>query len=155
MRFLEKYLFLLLSIIVASGCETSYTYRVSTPEGFAAYTREKKYYKAISADGVRIRVYTVLNDPPGDRKMWQGAIAHYLKGIGYHLKDQKEVRASDGLKGDYTEYLYRYNARNYIYSLTLFISGDTIYVLEAGGIEKEYRERKSDLEKMIAGFSTK
>ena len=153
MLFHGKYIItIILSFLIILGCETGKNYRVKSPDDFAEFTKEKSHFKAISADGVRLRVYSIDNDPYGDMKMWKGAISNYLKGTGYQINSQKEVVASNNLKGDYTEYLYRYNGENYIYSVTLFVDRDNIYIIEAGGIESYYKKRRNSIKKLISEF---
>lgn len=138
--------------LVVIGCETGRVYKTEVPVGFAEYTRERAYFKAISSDGVRLRIYRVDNRPYGDMNMWRGAVSHYLKGMGYRIAAQKKIAASDNLRGHYTEYLYRYNGEDYIYALTLFVDRDTIYVIEAGGIDSYYKKRREAIEKVISAF---
>jgi hypothetical protein len=142
----------ILSLIAVSGCETEKRYTIKTPVGFAEYTKEKSSFKAISSDGVRLKVYRIDNRPYGDMNMWKGAVTHYLKGRGYRVGSQREIAASNKLRGHYTEYLYRYNGENYIYSLTLFVDGESIYVIEAGGIDSYYKKRWSAIERIISEF---
>jgi hypothetical protein len=143
---------ILLSLIVVSGCETGRNYKTKVPVGFAEYTKEKSSFKVISSEGVRVRIYSIDNRPYGDMNMWKGAVSHYLKGRGYRVGSQREIVALNNLRGHYTEYLYRYNGEDYIYALTLFVDRDTIYVIEAGGIDSYYKKRRNAIEKIISDF---
>jgi hypothetical protein len=137
-------LLLILAIVtlLGTGCETI---EYQKPEGFARYKSEGKEIKAISADGVVIKVNMIRNDPYGDSGMWMESVNLYLKSNGYKKLTSREISAGSSLKGIYTEYIYRYYGRNYIYSLTLFADGEQIYLVESGGMEKYYMKRKDSI----------
>ncbi len=133
---------LICASLLAAGCETI---EYKKPEGFARYKREGKVIKAISADGVVIKVNMIKNDPYGDSRMWMESVNLYLKGKGYKKLTGREITAGSNLKGIYTEYIYRYYGRNYIYSLTLFADEKQLYLVESGGRENDYKKRRESI----------
>lgn len=144
-------------ILLAMGglvCRSA-DYRVTTPEGFAVFDREQHRYRAISSDGVVVKVYAVANNPFGDAGMWGTAVEHYLKSMGYQQIVKKEMATSENLKGLYMEYLYKYNAEDYIYSLALFLHDKDIYLFQSGGQKKYYDKRRSSIMRSLNGLSLK
>jgi hypothetical protein len=137
--------------IMISGCSPKFT--IKAPDGFAVFNRETKIYKAISSDGIKITAYTVDNDPYGDIGMWKEAVDFYLRGNGYHEALKKDIAAGNNMKGVYTEYLYRFNAENYIYSLALFVDEKNIYIIQTGGIKSFYDGKREGILKSISGFT--
>lgn len=51
-------------------------YKPALGDEFALFAKEK-VFRAESAEGVRVRLGTVNNDPEGDSVFWQKALAHY------------------------------------------------------------------------------
>ncbi len=125
---------------------------MDTPHGFAHFDREKEVLKFISSDGVRLRASSVENKPFGDVAMWLNAVDLHLKGAGYHRLSDSEVATPENLRGKYVEYLYRYNADNYIYGLTLFAEKKQVYIIETGGVKKNFENRRESILKSIRSF---
>lgn len=144
---------LLLPVIISAGCEDR-NFVFNAPSGFAEFTKEKSSYKAISSDGIRLKVYNIKSDHSGDVKMWNNAVEYYLKGLGYHLISGKDIAAGN-LKGCYSEYSYRYYGENYIYSLALFVKEKRICIIEAGGKDAYYKKRRASIMKSIDDFIVK
>ena len=141
----------LLLCLLFAGCETS-EYSIKKPEGFAEYKKTGKVYNAISAEGIRLRVYTVKNEPYGNPEMWMESVNIYLKSRGYKRIDKRKISGSGNIKGFYTEYIYRYYGDNYIYSLTIFDKKDNLYLIESGGIDYYYKKRKKSIIGAIKEF---
>ena len=143
---------LLLPALLLLSVLSCVKYRIPTPAGFVEFHKDK-YYKAISSDGVKVRVTRVDNDPPGDLKMWESAMNHFLSGNGYRLVGKEELSGPERLRGFYREYVYRYNGENYRYSISIYVDEKNIYIIEAGGQEAFYLNRKKDLLRSISGFN--
>ena len=77
---------------------------MTPPKGFAEYTKEKNFYRAIAADGVTIRVYQVSGtDTDKDNRslsIWQKEIDLNLRSRGYQFVKQEEVTSADLVKRD-------------------------------------------------------
>ena len=139
-------------MLLCTGC-TSFT--VPGPAGFAEYPVKKGVYRAITSDGVRLRVYRIKNEPFGDASMWNASAALYLKKKGYREKNSVPVTAGSGIKGTLSEYLYHYYGKDYVYALALFTDRSYLYIIEAGGTQKEYGKKRESLVSAIRGFSVK
>ena len=144
---------ILFMFIIIVGCEDR-NFVFNAPAGFAEFTKERSSYKAISSDGIRLKVYTIKSDHSGDVKMWKNAVEFYLKGLGYHPILQKDIAAAN-LNGSYSEYSYRYYGENYIYSLALFVKEKSICIIEAGGKVAYYKKRRDSILKSISEFIVK
>lgn len=136
--------FMLIAGLGCAGCKTSRP-TIKPPAGFAVYTKDTGWLKAISALGVRIRVRATKNEPYGDHLMWSAASTAYLKSQGYHLITQTEITSGKGLKGLYGEYIYRFNGENYLYALTVYADKNKIYYIETGGPEVNYTDKREQI----------
>lgn len=147
---------MLISPLVIAGCRTDgVNYRIDAPSGFAVYEKDTETFRAISADGVRIRVRRVENNPPGDAAMWGQAIEAHLKNRGYLRVADRQVTARNGLTGTFTEYAYWYNAEEYRYAVTIFVAAENIYLVEAGGIAERYARRREGIIGSLGKFSVR
>jgi hypothetical protein len=143
----------ILAVLAWSGCGPSYV--MDTPDRFAHFDREKKFLKFISSDGVRVKVSSAKNSPYGEVAMWMGAVDNHLKAGGYHKVAVKEIATTGNMKGSLTEYLYRYNAESYVYTLALFADSEYLYIIEAGGVKKDFDRRRDGIFSAIRSFSVK
>ncbi len=144
----------LLSLCIVPGCRTAgVKYRMDAPVGFAVYTEDAALYRAISADGVRIRARRVENNPPGDAAMWGQAVEAHLKNRGYHRIAEQQVTARNGWSGSFTEYAYWYNAEEHRYAVTIFVTAGHVYLVEAGGTAERYARKRDGIIKSLGQFS--
>ena len=140
-------------MVVFPGCSTT-EYTMSLPDDFAIYNMEKKVYKAVTAGGVKIRVYRVKNDPYGSLDMWFSAIDIHLKAGGYIKKGSEDFKSPQNFKSRVSEYGYLYNGKDYTYLLALLMHGDFIYIIESGGLQDRLEKHKKDIISSMKGFTT-
>jgi len=142
--FMKMWIFVAMYVILLflPGCVT---FEMSKPEGFAEYKVEKNIYRAISSDGIRIKVYQVRNDSQGDVDMWKKSAGHFLKGQGYVEQSRKEIVTVEKKKGVYTEYNHRYYGSSYIYSLTIFADNGELYIVEVAGVKDAYNKKRESI----------
>ncbi len=144
----------LLSFCFLPGCKTAgVTYRLEAPAGFAVYVKDAESFRAISADGVRLKVRRVENNPPGDAAMWGQAVEAHLKNRGYHRVSEQKVTTRNGWSGSFTEYAYWYNAEEYRYAVTIFVAAEHVYLIEAGGAAERYAGRREGIIGSLGQFS--
>jgi len=134
--------FILALSLGLSGC-VHYTY--SSPGGFAQYKTQWTTFRAISSDGVKVRVNQHDNEPHGDSSMWMESVELYLTGNGYREISNSDIETASGKKGRFVEYIYNYYGQNYIYSLGVFVVGGRIFVVEMCGQETCYKNRRDSL----------
>ena len=82
------HIYIIITVCIFSSC-VSYT--ITTPDGFAEYEQEGNVFRAISADGIKIRVRQIENKPYGDAEMWMKSIKLYLDGNGYKETDKNAI----------------------------------------------------------------
>jgi len=140
-------IFIIILAFILVSCGPSF--QVKKPEGFAQYPIKNNVYRAISPDGTRVKLRVEKNKPYGTAKMWNDAANLHLKNRGYGKLQQKNIETSNGMKGHYTEYIYRYLGKNYIYSVTVFADKERIYIVEASGIEKYYKNKGNFIKKWL------
>jgi hypothetical protein len=131
-----------LTALLTIGCST---FKAQKPSGFAEYQMKGDTYKAISSKGVLFKIKSIKNEPYGSKEMWQESVSHYFKTYGYQKKNSKNITTDKNIKGLYTEYLYRYNGENYIYSITIFVNKDNIFIIETSGIDNFYNNKRKDI----------
>lgn len=126
--------------LTVAGCGLAM--KPGLPDGFARYRADRGQWRAIAADGVRLRAREAANDPYGSLAMWHQAMTAHLEREGYHVVERKEIAPAGGAMGSYTEYRYLYYGNTYAYAVTLFTDRRKIHLIEAAGPEKEFLLRK-------------
>lgn len=127
-----------------SGCGPSY--RLEPPEDFKRF-HEDRDLKYITADGVRLKVRTVQNYPVAPLTFWTDAMQRHLVARGYAFKLKSCFQTKAGLPGCTLDFVTPHGSEDWVLSETLFVSGDSVVVLEAAGpfdrfaaLEKRLRE---------------
>ncbi len=138
--FVKSGILALLSLLLFA-CETV---SMKAPQDFVVYDKEKSPFRAISADGVRLRVRIEKNEPKGDSGLWQKLMLRYLQESGYRIVETGDL-VNNGVQGFYFISLYHFAREDYIYLTSFFPSGEKLYIVEAAGIYKDFMPRKKDL----------
>lgn len=138
------------------GC--GHRFEVSTPTDFVqleedAQQRRGYAMRATTADGVVIAVREIENDRHGSADFWVAAVRNRLRRAGgYALLEEAEVRAASGQAGHQMRFGRDEGGRPYAYWLTLFVTHDRIFVIEAGGRRELMEAQVSELETSLATF---
>jgi len=139
--------------LMSSACGT---FAVQTPSRFLELEGESAYdYRATTADGVVLSVteHEVEEDRGSTVQFWIEAIEGRLRHTGgYALTEKKEVTTTGGLKGTQLRFGHDEGQKPYLYWVTVFVSGDSVYVIEAGGAEDVFTPSVPSIEKAIASF---
>ncbi|MBC7173256.1 MAG: serine/threonine protein kinase, partial [Polyangiaceae bacterium] len=102
--------------------------------------------RGATADGVVVSVRELDNDPQGDEAFYREAITLELRDRrGYALLDEGELRASTGEKGHLLRFGHDEEGEAYVFWLGLFVTEDTVFVLEAGGKETVFAPREEEV----------
>lgn len=131
-----------LLVLAALGC--THTPPLVTPDRFIELEEpaHSDYdYRATTADGVvlAVRELEVDAERGGDLQFWVDATLLQMRGRrGYALLEQKELTTAGGLKAAQLRFGRDEEGRTYRYWLTLALTDDTLYVIEAGGPEKAF-----------------
>jgi len=130
-------------------------FTMKTPSNFVELDEDNDSYelRATSAQGVVLSVREVDNDPYGTLYFWVEAINNRLRAArGYALLEQKNVRASTGEAGRQLRYGRDEGDKPYAYWLTIFVTHDSLYIIEAGGRREQFDRVKPQIEQAIARF---
>lgn len=139
--------------LVSLACGPSF--QAATPPGFVAIDQEYTAYdyRATTADGLVIAVREVEHDPMGDLEFWGRAIENEMRGRGgYALLGTKQVRTSQGLAGKQLRFGHDEGSKPHLYTVTLFITDDWIYLLEAGGTQELVEKHRQQLDWAVTNF---
>lgn len=149
-----------LLLLLFAGCGGRH-FEVASPDHFVeleeSRQRELGYeLRATSADGVVLGVRQIDNDRHGSGEFWVEAIRNELRrGGGYALLEESEVRASTGEAGHQMRFGRDEEGHAYRYWVTVFVTHDRIFVIEAGGREDRFASAQTELEAAIASFAVR
>ena len=147
---------LVLSTVLLSACGASF--EATTPPGFVVLEEEESPYahRALNADGLVIAVREIEHEPQGELAFWVRAIENRMRQRGgYALLDTRDVSCRSGHKGKQLRFGHDEGDQPHLYTVTIFVSEDYIYVLEAGGTKELMEKHVADVDKAIAGFVIK
>ncbi len=141
------------------GCGRPFT--AATPDGFIEF--EDRYdnsrdheYRAATADGVVLSIRSFENDPKADMALAVRALENRVRlGQGYALLDSKEVTARDGTKGTKMRFGHDEEGGTHLYYVTVFVTDDYVYVLEAGGKKDLVEKAEKSIDWSIQNFLPK
>jgi hypothetical protein len=135
------------------GACTNFT--TVTPRGFVELDDQELYdYRATSADGIVIGVRELDNDPQGELAFWSRAIENQLRHRGgYALLETRAVKSKDGVTGKQFRFGHDEGATPHLYYLTLFVTDDTIQLLEVGGTKELMLEHARVADFAVENFS--
>jgi hypothetical protein len=139
-----------------AGC--GHPFAAATPPGFvdlsANYTRTE--YRAATADGVVLGVRAVDNDPKGELSFWSRAVENRMRGMGgYALLEKRDVVSRGGQKGAQFRFGHDEGKTPHLYYLTLFVTDDRVFLLEAGGTKTEMERQAAQIDWAVKNFLPK
>lgn len=143
---------LLLSLLV--GC---HHHTLHAPSDFVVLEESPPYAtRAVSAQGVVIGVREIDNDPRANAAFWLSAVrTQLLEGRGYALLAAKDVRASSGQPGKQLRLGREQNGEQYLYWLTVFVTKQRLYLVEAGARRDRFEEAQPEIERSLASLTLK
>jgi len=144
-------LFCLAAIFAATGCGPGFT--LKTPEGFVELEDQEEYaYRSTTAQGVVMSVRVEPNRPKGNLSFWADAIDLKLRAIGYTAVESREVKTKSGATGKQLRYTRSIYDRPHVYWFTVFVTPADVFVIEAGGDEREFTKAKDEIGKALENF---
>jgi hypothetical protein len=109
--------------------------------------------RATSADGVVVGVREIENPRHGSRDFWVDAIRNRLRrDAGYALIEESDVHAASGHEGHQLRFGHDESSRPYVYWITVFVTPDRVFVVEAGGRREHFEAARSGVESAISTF---
>jgi hypothetical protein len=116
---------------------------MTPPAGFVSLDDHRGNYdfRAVSPDGVVIAAQELRHEPEGDLSFWTRAVENELRGrSGYALLETRDVATGNGVVGKQLRFGHDEGGTPYLYYVSVFVTDDHIYVVEAGG-EKDLMAR--------------
>ncbi|HZO13562.1 MAG TPA: serine/threonine protein kinase [Polyangiaceae bacterium] len=151
-----KTYFAMLALFCAVGCGPHF--EAKTPSGFVELDDDSSAYdyRSTSADGVVMAVRELDHEPKGEPEFWVTAIKNRMRERGgYALIEQKPVQSADGVKGTQLRFGHDEDSgKPHLYYVTLFVTEDALFLLEAGGTKDLMTANAKKLDQAIREFST-
>jgi hypothetical protein len=141
-----------------AGCRP---FAITTPATFIELDEDRRSnfdYRAASADGVVMAVRVVDNGQRGTLAFWVEAVRNKLRDVhGYALLEESDIRSRGGVAGRQLRFGRDQSGRSYHYWVTLFVRHEgrkpRLWVIEAGGEQELFEERRSAVEAALASFA--
>ena len=134
-------------------CACGASHPLTVPEDFVVLEDDYADYdlRATNAHGAVMSVREIDNDVEGNLSFWVDAVKNKLRTQGgYALLDEGEVRAATGHTGHQMRFGRDQNGQAYQYWVTLFVTTDTIWLVEAGGRGEVWEQAAPHVERSIA-----
>lgn len=138
----------LAALLVACGPPP---YSLTAPEAFKRY-EDSRDFKLITADGVMLKAREVDNYPKADLSFWAEALGRHLDARGYAKKSEHRFKTNKGLEGFTLTFVLPHGAEDYVLSETIFVVGDTVYLVEAAGPFERFAAVEKELDAALATF---
>jgi hypothetical protein len=147
-----------LAAALAIGC-ASRPFVPTTPSPFVDLGDKygENEYRATTADGVVLSARSFDNDPKGPIDFWSRSVERRMREMGgYALLSKKEVQGAGVLqKGVTFRFGHDEGKQPFLYDLTLFVTGEHVYVLEAGGPKEEVEKQQAQIDRFVSSFRSK
>lgn len=129
-------IFACFSLALVAGCGRPFD--VKTAPGFVELDNQEASsydYRATSPEGVVFSVKHVdYPEEKGDIAFWTRAVTLQMRDVtGYALLDTKDATALGGTKGKALTFGHDEDGKPYIYLVTIYMRGDRLFIVEAGG----------------------
>ena len=141
---------LALSLVACGGARS--TFQVRTAPGFVEVKQAGGAYdyRAIAPDGVAVAVRSVEVDRGTDAGFWEHATVLRMRELdGYALLGSREVRSLDGTVGRELVFGHDEEGKPYEYRMRLFVRGDRLLVVEAGGAKDSVERWRASVDWML------
>lgn len=142
-----------LAVIGGQACASSVS--IVTPKAFVELDDQAEYdYRATSADGLVIGVRELDNEPRGELTFWTRAIENQLRRQGgYALLETRDVQSKDNVPGKQLRFGHDEGRSPHLYQVTVFVTPDTIALLEVGGTKELVTAHAAELDGAVASYS--
>ena len=121
------------------------------PEGFSVY-RRSVHFRAVSPEGVRIRVRLLKPEPEMDIGFWQTAVIEHLKDAGYEPRGEARRLGSAGEGGFAAMWLLPYGGEEFVYDTAFIPRGGKIMIVESAGQLQQYDRRRGEIDSWLQGL---
>ncbi|MEM1029710.1 MAG: serine/threonine protein kinase [Myxococcota bacterium] len=118
---------------------------------------ERYDWRATNADGLVLAVRELPHEPSGEASFWLAAIKKRMQQrVGYALLEERAVRTADGVAGTQLRFGHdEASGRPHLYYLSVFVTEDAIFLVEAGGTKALMTQHDTEVEQMVTTFRTR
>ena len=138
----------LLALLAACGPH----YQMDAPDGFVKYTKDHGKFAWITADGVRVKARDVVNEPKAELPFWTDATQRHMTARGYTKKSEKCFTTRAGAKGCTLEWLAPRGNEDWVFAVSIFVTGERVTLVEAAGPYARYVAVEGKLAKALESF---
>ncbi len=147
---------LALALLVIVACaHKPPPFSAETPMGFVELPQRSPStfdYRASTVDGVVLGVTALRHDPKADVAFWAEAVRRRLRlRHGYALLSEATLQI-DGRPARQLCFGHDENGSPHLYWVTLVVTDEHLYVIEAGGSREVFEPRRKAVEAWIEGL---
>ncbi len=142
----------MLGIAMALGTACGPTYRMDAPDDFVKYAKDHGKFAWTTADGVRVKARDVKNEPKAELPFWTDAAQRHLTARGYTKKSERCFTTRQGAPGCTLEWLAPRGNEDWVFAVTIFVTGDRVTLVEAVGPFARYVAVEAKLAKALQTF---
>ena len=146
---------LALTLALAGAAPACTPFHLRTPDGFAriADPQPSYDYRALSAYGVVVAVRAIPNRERATMAFWSEAVDRRLQRAGvYRPAGHQDVRTEAGQSGKNLRYTTGDPQNGGTYWVTVFVTSDWVYLVEAGGATSSFARAQAEVERAIRSF---
>ncbi len=138
--------------VALTSCGPPYT--MAPPDAFKRF-EQINTFQLITADGVMLkgREVEIEDHSEADLDFWQDALKRHMEQNGYVLKSEEHIETEEKLEGHNLSFLIPYGAEDWMFTVTIFVEEDTVYILEGAGPYDRYANIEEDLLASLKTFS--
>lgn len=120
--------------------------RLRAPDDFARLEAHDDFlFRAASPEGVVLAVRREPNQPRGTLRFWTSMIDARLRDAGYERDGAaRDTQTAQGIQGARLRFARKENGRPYRYWVSVFVVGERVYLVEAGGDADKLRGETED-----------
>jgi len=135
---------------LASMVACTHPTKLSAPEEFAELGHSGPYtYRAMTARGVVVGVRAEKNAPQASLQFWTEAIDLKLRKQGYEASSAHDVKSVEGVPGKQLRYVRNEDRRPYRYWLTVYVTGDQVFLVEATGDKEAFDPAEDSVQRTV------
>jgi len=152
----QRVLGLLVLCAVLCASASCVHFKITTPPSFAElpYQAPRFDYRAVTAYGVAISVRVVSNEGNGTLDFWTEAVDRSLRRSGPYRPDgMLDANTVNGVRGKRLQYAYGEAPNASTYWVTVFVTPQRVYIVEAGGAVEAFTRAKAEVERALQSFS--
>jgi|LNFM01.1.fsa_nt_gb hypothetical protein len=155
MKSLVRTTFAALALALCAAAPACTPFHLRTPDGFARISdpRPSYDYRALSAYGVAVGVRAIPNRENASIAFWSEAVDRRLqRGGAYRPAGASDVRTERGQVGKSLRYSMGDPQNGGTYWVTVFVTRDWVYLVEAGGASASFARAQGEVERAIRSF---